>query len=158
MSKQAVRSKQIRREDQVKKKLPQIHRGTSHSAYYWMRKVREGHLPGGNTNIRKCLDAIELSLIKDYGPLNAAQQVILNTLRPLLVFWMLHPVSLGDDAEKLAADFKWCHSKIESAIKAIVQLADNKPSDEDDYLKWRENYLQRCENPAQDKSSCEEKG
>jgi hypothetical protein len=155
MSKEEVR-KQLRRQDQVRKRLPAIHRGSSHSAYYWLRKVREGHLPAGNTNVRKCLDSIELSLITDFGPLNAAQQVQLNLLRPLLIFWMLHPVGL-DDNRKLAGDFKWCHSKIESGIKNLVQLSDNKPSDEDDYLKWRENYLQECESSSQDASSCKEK-
>ena len=39
----------------------------------------------------------------------------------------LHPVSV-DDNGKLGADFKWCHSKIESGIKAFVDLADREPN------------------------------
>ena len=65
----------------------------------------------------------------DYGPLNAAQQVQLNLLRPLLSWWLLHPGTVGDNG-KLSSDFRWIHNKIEAGIKALVDLADKRPRGE----------------------------
>jgi hypothetical protein len=81
--------------------------------------------PPGNTIEGKTLAAIEAAIIDDLGPLNALQIVQLNLLRPLLVWWLLHPgtTEKGD----LGADFKWIHTRIESGLKRLAELADSKP-------------------------------
>ena len=47
------------RKDGVRERLPDLHKGTSHSAYAWLRRVKEGQLPSKRLNIRKALDAVE---------------------------------------------------------------------------------------------------
>lgn len=129
--------KRIRRWDLVAKSQERPGQ-TTHGAYTAARKVKEGHLPPGNTNLRKALDEIEISIHRDFGPLNALQATMLNLLRPLLVWWLLHPgtTEKGD----LAHDFKWIHTKIESGLKRIAELGGRMPKESrvpslDEYLK-----------------------
>lgn len=128
----------IVRVDPIKKFLPTFYQGTKHSAYLWMKRCKQGQLPHGNTNPGKALAAIELGLIEHFGDLNVPQQVQLNLLRPLLVFWMLHPITVEGG---LAADFKWCHSRIENGLRVLCELADKKASDTDLYEKWRTEFF-----------------
>ncbi len=118
------KKKRIIRQDLVQKRLPSLYQGTKHSAYTWMRKTKAGQLPPGNTTVAKSLAAIEVTLIEHFGELNGPQQVHLNLLRPLLVFWMLHPCSIEDD--KLAADYKWVHGKLESGLRVLCELGSSK--------------------------------
>ena len=116
-----------RREDQVAKRLPELATNTSHAAYYWMKRVKENILPPANTGVRKALDAIEVELVRHFGELNAPQMVQLNLLRPLLVWWMLHPGTVGTDGQ-LATDFKWVHSRIENGIRVLCELGEKQPA------------------------------
>ena len=121
--------KRIIREDRLRNRLPDFYKGRlKHGAFYWMRKTKEGQMPPGNTNVRKSLDAIELCLIEHFGgELNGPQQIQLNLLRPLLVYWLLHP-GVGEDG-KLVHDFKWVHGRIEAGLKALNDLATPKAPD-----------------------------
>jgi hypothetical protein len=112
----------------------------THGAYSAMRKCKQGELPPGNTNVGKTLAAIEAALVDDLGPLNALQIVQLNLLRPLLVWWLLHPgtTEKGD----LASDFKWIHTRIENGLKRLAELADSKPEGPDLYEQWRKQFFE----------------
>ena len=127
------KKKRIIRQDLVQKRLPSLYQGTKHSAYTWMRKTKAGQLPPGNTTVAKSLAAIEVTLIEHFGELNGPQQVHLNLLRPLLVFWMLHPITIED--EKLAADYKWVHGKLESGLRVLCELGASKPTSQAPDLK-----------------------
>jgi hypothetical protein len=132
-----------RQKDLVVRAMPRLFKGKTHSAYYWMRKVKEGVMPPGNTNVRKALDAIELTLIQDFGELNGCQQVEMNLLRPLLAWWLLYP-GVGEDGT-LAHDFKWVHGKIEDGLKRVRDLADKDLGGQDLYDQWRTEFLKERE-------------
>jgi hypothetical protein len=105
-----------------------------------MRKVKQGVLPPRTTNVRKALDAVEDAIIADFGRLNALQLVEVNLLKPLLVWWFLHP-GIGENGQ-ICSDFKWIHCKIEKCLQRIADLADkqrkpNVPSLQD-YLEQHE--------------------
>jgi hypothetical protein len=138
MAKQTKR-KRILRDDLVEPYLPGVFKGKANKAYTWMRKVKEGQFPPGNTNVAKALAAVEVALIKDLGQLNAAQQVQLNLMRPLLVWWMLHPGTVGDDGH-LAHDFKWIHSQIQDGLRRLIDLGDKI----DRPVQSLEDYLKKC--------------
>jgi hypothetical protein len=126
------------RKDGVRERLPDLHKGTSHSAYAWLRRVKEGQLPSKRLNIRKALDAVEVAIIEHFGEMNALQQVQLNLLRPFLVFWMLHPAIMGtsensaegDNNENLriSSDFLHAHNKIEQGLQKLCDLGKSQPN------------------------------
>lgn len=119
--------------------LPTLYKGSGHSAYAWLRRAKEGQLPPGNSNVRKALIAVEVELIKHFGQLNGPQQVQLSLLRPVLIFWILHPGFTGTDS--ISQDFKWAHARIESGLKVLCELADRKhdrPPTLEELLQYKE--------------------
>ncbi|MBW1982626.1 MAG: hypothetical protein JRJ12_15550 [Deltaproteobacteria bacterium] len=154
--KQKPKRKRIIRQDKVREQLPRLNIGKTHSAYSWMRKVREGKMPPANTNLRKALDAVEISLIEYFGELNPPQQIVLNLIRPVLAFWMLHPGTAKSDDMRLASDFKWAHMRIQHGITAMVALANKNAAASFDYDQWRKKLLavdgrtkKQCQNKDQ---------
>ena len=130
--------KRIRRQNLVAKyqgKPGQI----THGAYAAMSRCKQGVQPPGNTMEGKTLAAIEAAILNDFGPLNALQTVQMNLLRPLILWWLLHPgtTEKGD----LASDFKWIHSRIENGLKRLAELADSKPEGPDLYTQWRQQFF-----------------
>ena len=98
----------------------------THSAYKWLKLAKQNQFPHGNNRAVQALKRIERAIQDDFGPLNALQQMQLALLRPLIMFWLLHPGT--NQKGEIASDFRWIHSKIENGLRQIASLADARPT------------------------------
>ena len=94
-------------------------------AYSALRLAKEGIMPAENPRVKKALDAIELAIFDHFGELNALQQVQFALMRPLFVFFILHPGLNPEDDKRVNHDFQWIHSKLEAGLKNLITLGES---------------------------------
>ena len=102
-------------------------------AYSALRLAKEGILPQENPRVKQALDAIELAIFDHFGELNALQQVQFALMRPLFVFFVLHPGINPEDNKRVNHDWQWIHSKIEVGLKNLITLGESTGGKAEEY-------------------------
>ena len=102
-------------------------------AYSALRLAKEGILPQENPRVKQALDAIELAIFDHFGELNALQQVHFALMRPLFVFFILHPGINPEDGKRVNHDFQWIFSKIEVGLKNLITLGESAGGKAEEY-------------------------
>ena len=102
----------------------------THGAYKKMRRVKEGYMPKGSTQIGKAVIAIEAKIREHFNnDLNNLQQIQLFNMLPLITFLLAHPgISKKGKKISLNHDWKWAFSRVENGLKVLVQLGNSKQS------------------------------
>ena len=136
-------------------RLQKLYRGETHGAYTALRLAKEGIMPTENPKAKQALDAIENAIFDHFGELNALQQIQLALMRPLFIFFIIHPGLNPEGDKRINHDFQWIHNKVEVGLKNLITLGESagKKAEEFDISRYLVNVSKaKNEETSKDKS------